>query len=604
MADTPTTESSALDVLAKTGTTAKPGIVNSSILADMQKLYDQKLAEKNYFMQDLADASAWWSGGAAGPSAGLAQRAQTRALQSKQLEDLQAQLSQGKVNIAQLGEANTSMSEPKAGISGLPTGGAQAPAGAPAGEYTIRGVPVPVHVYKAYQAHLKQGNLAKANEVFDSYTKEETKFLTAPGTYKQEDYFDKNIGQMDRRTPMEVRGGTAPMVTAPTAASRAPVPTQAVAGPQDAVQAGVPVISGYRDEAKQGQLYTASQQPGYKGPPVAKPGESLHQTGEAIDVADFKKLKPEQLKWLRENGYQQTLPDTDPNHFVKIGTPRITDAPAATQMSATAPTQMPTTAPAPTQMLASTTAKPQSYSDYLVNQASKKEYTEKSSAASGEAAGKRRAAFESAAVDAGKDLQTTNSMLNIMDNNPGAVGYSFKNSGVGATIEGVKLLTGKDIEPFARRLTLSKEDVEAGNKFDALAQKNSLKFRQDVFKGTGAVSDFETKLAERASGLSRDNSIETNRFFAILAAESYRTVNKLGVEWDKYKKTNPGADFAQFEQSDAWKKATAERSERLEKLLPDLARSDLSFGEKAPPKGADSKELEGWKQRYGTSREK
>jgi hypothetical protein len=283
------------------------------------------------------------------------------------------------------------------------------------------------------------------------------------------------------------------------------------------------------------------------------------------------------------------------NAFMKAG---------ETPVVATAPTQMPTTTTAPTQTLASTTApttsKPRTYSDYLVNQAGKKEYTEKSSAAAGEAAGKRQASFESAAVESGKDLQSTNAMLNIIDNNPGAVGYSFKNTGVGATIEGVKLLTGKDIEPFARRLTLSKEDIEAGNKFDTLAQKNSLKFRQDVFKGTGAVSDFETKLAERASGLSRDNSIETNRFFAILAAESYRTVNKLGVEWDKYKKTNPGADFAQFEQSDAWKKATAERSARLEKLLPDLVRSELSFGEKAPPKGANSKELEGWKQRYGT----
>jgi hypothetical protein len=600
MAETSTTESSGLDVLAKTGTTAKPGIVNSSILADMQKLYDQKLAERNYFMQDLADASAWWSGGAAGPSAGLAQRAQTRAQQAKDLQDIQAQLSQGKVNLAQLGEANASMGEPQAGISGLPTGGAPAQGGAQptAGAYTIRGVPVPVQVFKAYQAYIKQGNLAKANEVFDAYTKEETKFLTAPGSYKQEDFFDKDKGVMDRRTPMEVRGGVTPISTArsalaanaeapPVAPTSAPAmaPTVAPSAPAMAPSAPAmaptsanmqaPAPTDNRDVYRFENLSNAAKE---RLNNYAK--TELGLQGDAMKRADaselFNKMPMEQRK----------------NAFMKAGeTPTV----------ATAPTQMAATTTAPT--TASTTSTPRTYSDYLINQAGKKEYSEKSGAAAGEAVGKRQASFESAAVESGKDLQSTNAMLNIIDNNPGAVGYSFKNTGVGATIEGVKLLTGKDIEPFARRLTLSKEDIEAGNKFDTLAQKNSLKFRQDVFKGTGAVSDFETKLAERASGLSRDNSIETNRFFAILAAESYRTVNKLGVEWDKYKKANPNADFAQFEQSDAWKKATAERSARLEKLLPDLVRSELSFGEKAPPKGANSKELEGWKQRYGTPRE-
>ena len=80
MADTPSQSQStgALEVLAasdlaKTGSSSAkiPAITNQAVLDDMQKLYEQKLAERNYFMQDLADAQAWWSGGAAGPSAGL-----------------------------------------------------------------------------------------------------------------------------------------------------------------------------------------------------------------------------------------------------------------------------------------------------------------------------------------------------------------------------------------------------------------------------------------------------------------------------------------------------------------------------------------------------
>ena len=576
MADTPTTESSALDVLAKTGTTAKPGITNEGILADMQKLYDQKLAEKNYFMQDLADASAWWSGGAAGPSAGLAQRAQTRALQSKQLEDLQAQLSQGKVNLAQLGEANKSMTEPQAGISGLPTGGAQAPDGAPAGGYTIRGVPVPLQVFKAYQAYIKQGNLAKANEVFDSYTKEETKFLTAPGTYKQEDYFDEKAGEMKRRTPLEVRGGVTPIPTARSAlVANAEAPIAPVANAPMANAPSAPVAQAdnrdvYRfenlgDAAKQRLNEYAKTELGLKG-----------DTMNRADASElFNKMPMEQRK----------------NAFLKAGeTPVVStqaQAPATTQMSATAPT----------------TGAPKTYSQYLSEQAGEKSYTEKAGAEAGKAAGTRQGSFESSAVDAGKNLSTANVMLNILDKTPEAVGYGYKNRALGATIEGVKLLTGKDIEPFARRASLSSEAIEAGNKFDALAEQNSLKFRQDIFKGTGAISDFETKLSEKAAGLSKDNSVEANRFFATIAAESYRTLDKLGVEWQKFQKANPGAGFAKFEQSDAWKSATAERDARLKKHFPDMERGELGFGPTAPTKGADTKELEGWRQRYGTKKE-
>ena len=116
MADTPSQAQTGLDVLAasdlaKVNTTPSklPNITNQNVLEDMQKLYDQKLAEKNYFMQDLADAQAWWSGGAAGPTSGLALRAQTRAQQAKDLQDLQMALSQGRVNLAQLAEANEAL---------------------------------------------------------------------------------------------------------------------------------------------------------------------------------------------------------------------------------------------------------------------------------------------------------------------------------------------------------------------------------------------------------------------------------------------------------------------------------------------------------------
>lgn len=107
------------DASVKEGSKSKPVIANESVLSEMQNLYKQKQAEKNYFLQDLADASAWWSGGAAGPSAGLAQRAQTRALQTKELQELQAGIA-GQQNAIQ----NRNAFFGNGNLSGLPAGGA------------------------------------------------------------------------------------------------------------------------------------------------------------------------------------------------------------------------------------------------------------------------------------------------------------------------------------------------------------------------------------------------------------------------------------------------------------------------------------------------
>jgi hypothetical protein len=87
-----------------------------------------------------------------------------------------------------------------------------------------------------------------------------------------------------------------------------------------AKEAGLPVLSGYRTEEEQKTLYEASQQPGYKGNPVAEPGKSRHNVGEALDI-DMAKATPEHIKWLEKEGYHRPLPDTDPNHW-ELVTPR------------------------------------------------------------------------------------------------------------------------------------------------------------------------------------------------------------------------------------------------------------------------------------------
>ena len=48
--------------------------VDESILRKMQELIDEREARKGGFMESLRDATAWWSGGMAGPGEALARR--------------------------------------------------------------------------------------------------------------------------------------------------------------------------------------------------------------------------------------------------------------------------------------------------------------------------------------------------------------------------------------------------------------------------------------------------------------------------------------------------------------------------------------------------
>jgi len=78
-------------------------------------------------------------------------------------------------------------------------------------------------------------------------------------------------------------------------------------------QLGVPIISGVRDKEKQAELYAnRATNPN----PVAPPGTSQHELGNAIDV-DTKNLTPEQRGMLRAMGYSQPMPNKDPNHWQK-----------------------------------------------------------------------------------------------------------------------------------------------------------------------------------------------------------------------------------------------------------------------------------------------
>ena len=274
-------------------------------------------------------------------------------------------------------------------------------------------------------------------EVFDKYANEETKFLTSPATYKQDEYYDDRTGQITGKNPLQIRGMGAQPTTQPSAVQppvarqpevAATTPTVQTSGGEDVYR-----FENLSAPAKERLNAYARDELGLKGDAMNRP--------DASEL--FNKMPLEQRRMA----------------FQKAG-----ETPVVSQQVSTRDATTRGTVP--------------SYSEAKAIFAGQVSFSEKSGAKAREATGTRQGDFESAAVDAGKDLQNANVMLNIIEQHPEAVGLGYKNRALGATIEGVKLLTGKDIEPLARRATLGPEAIEAGNKFDALAETNNLKFRQ------------------------------------------------------------------------------------------------------------------------------
>jgi len=113
----------------------------------------------------------------------------------------------------------------------------------------------------------------------------------------------------------------APVV--PSAEAPAPaVPAPAVEAPAASVLPQSPtikVISGQRSNAEQQALYDQSVRAGTpgrlpNGNPVAKPGTSLHESDNAVDI-DNKALTKQDRIALAQNGWYQPLPGKDPNHW-------------------------------------------------------------------------------------------------------------------------------------------------------------------------------------------------------------------------------------------------------------------------------------------------
>jgi len=299
---------------------------DTGILEQMQKLIAERDAEKNSLSSTISRASAWGSGGVNGPSAQLNEldkRAEEEDLTTfgmkQQVAAFQRQRELAKRAQSEV-MSNLGSGAPGAGGGfGTQSGGVgnvlslldpslkqqymQLSATDPlAAKEFLRKQSEELNKV-AVKERLGASNNTKQKYWIPGHGYEEmtpNEYLALPAELKekiaQETY--KRLGYVPGVTSGAFAAGVAPTGQAATIAK----------------QTGAPIISGDRTNVKQQELYDNWIANGRKGNPVARPGTSKHETGNAIDV-DMKRATPEQIAALKQQGFIQPMPDKDPNHW-------------------------------------------------------------------------------------------------------------------------------------------------------------------------------------------------------------------------------------------------------------------------------------------------
>ena len=303
--------------------------VDPALLENMQKMIAEREAQKGSFLESMKDANAWWSGGAAGPGEALRARAKER-------EESEATTFGMKSQIAQYKSQQALAQKTQQDVLGALGGGAGAPGAGggfgtqidPAMAKQIRDLAMtdPAAARKLLQDHTKKmaEYTAQARMNPEAY-KKTIEVRTASGKIDNVSLMDL-LNNPQKYQPTEAGAAEVQSQTGGTSPAATTTPTTGNAA-EIAKETGAPIISGTRTNDKQWELYDAWVAGGRKGNPVARPGTSKHETGNAIDV-DMKRATPQQIEALKAKGFVQPLPDTDPNHWELSKAPATTAAPA------------------------------------------------------------------------------------------------------------------------------------------------------------------------------------------------------------------------------------------------------------------------------------
>ena len=535
--DTPTEKQAPLSAKAVSSkylpTPTGPGTgVDPELLANMQKLIAEREAQRGSFMENLKDATAWWSGGVAGPSEALSRRAKEREEQAlttfgmkrdlaqynvglKNAQNLQRQLFGGEVPAA--GGATTPTGAPGVATAPQASGGLLSLVQDPGLRQSIavQAQTDQVGAQKAIQSYLatnaknpdiiKKVNYMLQNGMIDKSLVPQIMLTEAvgPGALKHED----------------VRGSSGTMQTTPLGSAAsflkgAPAPGGAPAAPSAPMAAPAPAPA-------------PMAAPAPAPAPMAAPAPAAAASTPAAPAAPSKPA---------------ALPHTTP--IPKVSAP--TGAPVKAESTVEA------------QIRAAGLDPSSKEANEIRSKAGETLVTSrgKQLGKAEEAAGERLAKMRELADSAKTTKPTAQAVIDIAEHPKlsKVMGFAKGTDSIATGLTTIgDFIPGVGAEKTEKALYanyLNDTERKAYKDVESAAQKLGIDFAADVFKGARMGIGLE-KMAMGAKGIGTDMPASVNRQNAALIRDAADFQQQKNEMFDAWTKTHGGkmADFDEFESS-------------------------------------------------------
>jgi len=386
----PTTQD---DVYLGKSKTPVPSTETEKILARMQKIVDDREGALNTFQSGWKDASAWFSGGINGPTAGLAIRDRQKQMEAQDTMRMLREMSDIRAAQAEAQRFARSQKEDFSPVGGAGFGGGESTStGIPGvtsqnGQYLFRGkIPLSAEEFAQAQSYRNEADRNKFIEgLVNERSKGRVKWENDPSAYKEEQFtLDGRIRDLDTKTKREIMTEARRRGVPVTDVAReyfnflegkgAPAGAESTTAPRIGTQAIAQVETGNRPglvspKGAMGVMQVmpnTNRDPGFGVTPAKDNSEAeLKRVGEEYFGAMQKKYKNDTLAaiaynmgpgatdaWLKKGGEFNALPKETQNYIGKVYTAqaKISNQPdASVTMAPAEVAARPTAQPAATQ---------------------------------------------------------------------------------------------------------------------------------------------------------------------------------------------------------------------------------------------------------------
>ena len=566
------------------------GGVDPALLENMQKLIEEREARKNSFGQAMRDATAWWSGGMAGPGAALAARDKERQEFEATTFGMKRDLAQNKIAQQQaekdqrllFGDPSAPTTSAGSGQTGAQMAGV-APGNAPGAPLGNPFAPQGPLLSLVRDPGLRQSIAAQAVT---------PQAGGVPGAMKSiQGYLAKNAE--DPQLVKEVRAAIAngwidPKLVGPIvftklagASSLVPHPTFGPGG------------------EGRGTPFGAAQTLSPTNPNISVPGSTPSPAAKTPSpMLNASAPAPTPTNQMSPNVAAPAVPSAT-----------TAKPPIAAPKQALPPTQsIPTiSAPESTPLVApnlKTGFDPGNVSDVRVREeAAKQQITNKAEQQKviEKAAGESATALTSAASKARNNIMQYDMAESILRQYPKAFGISQDGSvtamlsnliSPGVTVPIVGTLKAPGIEE-ARAQKLPPKALAARSAFETLSKRFAADYANQNLTGDGrgTLSNADMRMADVGKGLSKDAPAAASLIFTIMNREHEQMILERGNAFKNYeleaKKAGVIPDFNEFRNTEAYSKPVDAMDERIRKRFPEFftPEADKAYGVITPGSG-------------------